>query len=132
MLSLTKYAQVDEGLCTGCRICKLVCTSECISLVERLPRIDLEYCNGCMNCLYRCPEGAITMEERTEPKELYIDPKEFDQKKINEICEKANMTPDMSVCLCLGITAGEIAAAILKGAKTPTDITRMTGSRTGC
>lgn len=132
MLSLTRYARVDEGLCNGCGICELVCIAECISIAERLPRIDLEYCNGCMNCLYRCPEDAITMKERTEPKELYIDPKEFDQKQISDICEKANMTPEVLVCGCHDITAAETAAAILKGAKTPTDITRMTGARTGC
>jgi NAD(P)H-nitrite reductase large subunit len=42
------------------------------------------------------------------------------------------MHPKQIVCYCTNTTAGEIAAAILQGAKTPEDISRTTGARTGC
>ena len=35
------------------------------------------------------------------------------------ICKKANVHPKQIICYCTNTTAGEIAAAILKGAKTP-------------
>ncbi len=85
-----------------------------------------------MNCALRCPEYAITMLPLSQTRKLYVDPKDFDQKKIKEICVKAHINPKQIACQCTNTYADEIVAAILKGAKTPTEITRMTGVRTGC
>jgi bacterioferritin-associated ferredoxin len=48
------------------------------------------------------------------------------------ICKKAHIHPKQVVCYCTDTRAGEIVAAILKGAKTPEDVSHMTGARTGC
>ena len=45
---------------------------------------------------------------------------------------KANFNPEQIVCFCTGTRAEEVAAAILKGAASPEDISRQTGIRTGC
>ena len=44
----------------------------------------------------------------------------------------AHMYPDQVICYCHRVQAKEIAAAILQGARTPEDISRLTGARTGC
>jgi bacterioferritin-associated ferredoxin len=42
------------------------------------------------------------------------------------------MDRDEPLCLCTFTTAGEVAAAILKGATSPEEVTRMTGTRSAC
>jgi bacterioferritin-associated ferredoxin len=52
--------------------------------------------------------------------------------KIAAICHAAHLFPDQIICGCTRVQAKEIAAAILLGARTPEDVARMTGARTGC
>jgi NADPH-dependent glutamate synthase beta subunit-like oxidoreductase/bacterioferritin-associated ferredoxin len=96
------------------------------------PNYRAEDCRGCLNCADRCPALAITIEQLQQPFTVGVDPSQFDQDEITRICEKANLHPKQVVCYCTYTRAGEIVAAILKGANTPEDISRMTGVRTGC
>lgn len=95
-------------------------------------KINDELCNGCQNCFARCPSYAISMIKRSQPIKLYVDPKQVDESKIREICLRAHMHPKQIACDCTGTFVEEIVASILKGAKNPTDITRLTGARSGC
>jgi bacterioferritin-associated ferredoxin len=96
------------------------------------PVYSIEDCRGCTNCEQRCPASAITIEPSEKPYTVGLNPAEFDREQISNICKKANMHPQQIVCYCTNTTAGEIAAAILEGAKTPEAVSRMTGARTGC
>ena len=96
------------------------------------PQFRLEDCRGCTTCEQRCPASAITIEPCENPYEVGVDPAQFDPAEISHMCEKAKMHPQQIICYCTNTTAGEIAAAILKGATTPEAISRLTGARTGC
>jgi heterodisulfide reductase subunit C2 len=58
---------VDEGLCSGCGICVMVCPYEAPSLIEkevngemdRFSQVDGNRCMGCGTCVAACPTGAI-------------------------------------------------------------------------
>ena len=54
-----------------------------------------------------------------KPFTVGVDPGEFDPDEILRICKKAKVHPKQIVCYCTNTTAGEIAAAILKGAQDP-------------
>jgi NADPH-dependent glutamate synthase beta subunit-like oxidoreductase/bacterioferritin-associated ferredoxin len=96
------------------------------------PQYRVEDCRGCSNCEQRCPASAITIEPCQNPYGVGVDPSEFDSAQILNLCAKAKMHPQQIVCYCTNTTAGEIAAAILKGATTPEAVSRLTGARTGC
>jgi NADPH-dependent glutamate synthase beta subunit-like oxidoreductase/bacterioferritin-associated ferredoxin len=91
-----------------------------------------EACRGCINCAERCPASAIEIVPLAKPFSVGVDPAAFDPDEILRICKRVKMHPKQIVCYCTNTTAGEIAAAILKGAKTPEEISLMTGARTGC
>ena len=96
------------------------------------PVYKIEECRGCANCAERCPASAITIEPLQQPFTVGVDSGAFDPEEILRICRKANVHPKQVICYCTDTRAGEIVAAILKGAKTPDDVSRMTGARTGC
>jgi len=56
----SKVAEIDEQLCTQCRLCETACRFEAIG--EN--RVDPIVCEGCNVCVQICPEGAIRMKER--------------------------------------------------------------------
>lgn len=87
---------------------------------------------GCSNCEQRCPVYAISMAARTTAKIAGVDVGKHDADKIREICNKAQYHPEQVICFCTGTRAGEIAAAILEGARSPEDVAVSTGARTGC
>jgi NADPH-dependent glutamate synthase beta subunit-like oxidoreductase/bacterioferritin-associated ferredoxin len=96
------------------------------------PTYHLEDCRGCTNCEQRCPASAITIEPREKPYTVGVNPNEFPPDLIFTLCKNANVHPQQVICYCTNTTAGEIAAAILRGADTPEAISRLTGARTGC
>ena len=52
--------------------------------------------------------------------------------KIAALCIKANLNPEQLICYCTATRAEEVAAAILKGATSPEELSGQTGVRTGC
>lgn len=132
MKVVRKLARVDAGKCTGCGTCKAVCPVLAIDIVQKVARVDESRCLACNNCEQRCPEHAIQMVARDKFLTVGVDPSEVDRREIERICAAARLHPEQVVCYCLRTRADEIVAAILKGAKTPEEVSQMTGVRTGC
>ena len=136
MRVVNSYAEVDYEKCTGCRTCEKVCPTLSIKVVgekkEKRAVVDLSSCVGCGACVERCKFEAVTLKSLDKPKVLHVDPKAVDGRKILELCLEAKLHPEQIVCFCTGTRAEEIAAAIIMGASSPEEISRMTGVRTGC
>jgi bacterioferritin-associated ferredoxin len=99
---------------------------------KHLAIVDEQTCLDCKLCFTRCPEYAITMAERRIPIHIGTAISGVSEKEIAKICEAAHTYPDQVICYCHRVQAKEIAAAILQGARTPEDVSRATGARTGC
>lgn len=125
-------AIVDENLCVGDKICENICVVKAIKVVDKKAVVDESRCVNCKRCMDACPPQAISMKQRHEPMVLGVDVSIVDQEELNALCRQANFDPDEPVCLCTFTTAKEVAAAVLLGAKTPEDITLMTGARSAC
>jgi bacterioferritin-associated ferredoxin len=103
-----------------------------MNMEEKLAVADLDRCRGCADCEQRCPEYAISMVDRPEPVMARVELEGLNYEKISELCLKARFHPEQIVCYCTATRADEVAGAILLGARTPDDISYMTGIRTGC
>lgn len=132
MKKVTLVAEVQPDICRGCRVCEKVCPVLAISIVNKKAKVDPDKCRGCTNCESRCPYYAIKMLKRDDPFIIGVDVSKFDQDEIRALCEKAHLNPEQILCYCVGVRAEEVAAAILSGAKTPEEISSLTGIRTGC
>jgi len=125
-------SQVDEDKCIGDKICENVCPTGAITVTERKARVDKSKCAACLKCLDMCNEEAIRMVPREQPLIMGADPLDVDQEELRALCHRARFDPEESICLCTLTKAKEVAAGILKGAKTPEEVTLMTGIRTSC
>jgi ferredoxin len=127
---------VNKEQCTGCKTCVQLCPVAAITLESENGKpkafIDEKYCQACGICVSRCPEKAIGMQLRSSPLEIGIDTTRISDEEMHRICRAAHMYPDQIICYCRRVQVKEIVAAILAGAKTPEDVARMTGARTGC
>ena len=139
---VTLVAEIIGENCTGCRLCEQVCPTVAITMRKRtddeigpgknIAIMHDEFCYNVQACLEICPDEAIVMRELAEPFEVRVDTKAVDQQELVGLCKKANLSPRMTVCPCTTTTAAELAAAVLQGASTPDELSRMTGVRTGC
>jgi Fe-S-cluster-containing hydrogenase component 2 len=125
-------AVVDPTKCIGDRICENVCPTNAVRMIDKKAVVEKRKCAACLKCIDYCGEDAISLVPRSESMVLRVDPSEVDQDQLEELCYKAYFHPDDVICPCTATTAGEVGAAILKGAKTPEDISIMTGVRTAC
>lgn len=125
-------AEFDYEKCVGCTLCSKVCPTDAIRFADKKPVLEMENCVGCSSCVEHCPKEAVSMVALDKPRAIFCDPSKYDAKKIEELCLRAHFYPEMEICVCTRTKAGEVAAAILAGAKTPIDLARMTGIRTGC
>ena len=125
-------AQADQNKCVGDRTCENVCPTGAIRVIEKKAVVDSGKCAACLRCMDICPEGAIRAVPRTQPILLKVDPAGVDQDELRKLCRKAHLDPEDMICPCTLTKASEVAAAILKGARTPEDISRMSGVRTAC
>lgn len=132
MRSVTMEAVVDPGKCRGCLICERICPVLSIRVKDKKAVVDPEHCLGCGNCEQRCPEAAIRMARREEPRVVRTNMDGLDPEMVANLCRKAMLHPKQIVCYCTATRAEEIAAAVLKGAKSPEEVSATTGVRTGC
>ena len=136
MRVINQLARVHEEKCNACSACVKVCPVEAIRLEEKAKRtlasVDEQRCLGCTICISRCPRQAIEREQRKSPLQVGVEVNDFREEAVKRICEGAHMYPDQVVCYCHRVQAKEVAAAVLKGAHTPAEISRATGVRTGC
>lgn len=126
-------AFVEEEKCTGCKKCIRMCPSGAIDYVEKKAAVDSSRCISCVKCVDYCPDAAITLIPRIEPL-VFEEPnlKEFDEERIREVCRAARFHPDERICLCSKALAKEVAAVILSGARSPEEVSRLTGVKQGC
>ena len=132
MKLITLMPEIDSEKCKGCTTCVKVCPVLAMKVEDKLAAVDVSRCRGCADCEQRCPEYAITMVLRSEPVAAAVDLDGLDYEKIKELCMKARFHPEQVVCYCTATRADEVAGAIMLGARTPDDISYMTGIRTGC
>lgn len=132
MKLVTLKPVVDIEKCKGCKTCVKVCPVLAMSMEEKLAVPNLELCRGCGDCEQRCPEHAIIMVLREEPAMAKVEMEGLDYQAIINLCRKARFHPEQVVCYCTATRADEVAAAIMRGAKTPDEISFVTGIRTGC
>ena len=54
-------AEVNEALCSGCRVCEMACPYEAIKRDEekRVSVVNQALCKGCGTCVAACPSGAM-------------------------------------------------------------------------
>ena len=55
-------ASIDQGQCSGCRICNNLCPFNAITFLEdrKVSEINPALCQGCGTCVAACPAGAIS------------------------------------------------------------------------
>jgi NAD-dependent dihydropyrimidine dehydrogenase PreA subunit/bacterioferritin-associated ferredoxin len=133
MIRLQFLAEVDRGICTGCRECERICPAGAITMVEKKAFVDGDRCIDCQRCIDRCDKvNAIRRASRPSEVARCVDSTDIDPTLLKTLCGKAGILPDMPICGCMRVTGRESVAAILKGAKTPEDLCAMTGLRAGC
>ncbi|MGI6286644.1 Ion-translocating oxidoreductase complex subunit B [Moorella humiferrea] len=125
-------AAVDAEKCRGCKTCEKVCPVLAIKVENRKAVVDAERCRGCAACEQRCPDYAITMVKREQPIVVKVDVDAVDYGQVEELCRRARLNPEQIICYCTATRAEEVAAAILQGARSPEEVSFLTGARTGC
>ena len=132
-MKIVKFvAEVDKSNCIGDKLCEAICPSGAIKVVAKKANVDSEKCLACTRCFDRCTQEAITMVLRDQPKAVGTSSEGVDPTEIRELCYKAHRRPDELVCICTMTMAEEIAAAVIKGARSVREVALMTGVLTGC
>lgn len=56
------FAEIDEDVCSGCKVCIGLCPYKAISFDEekKVSVVNEVLCRGCGTCVAACPSGAIT------------------------------------------------------------------------
>lgn len=124
--------QINADACIGDRVCENACPSGAITMLNRKAAVDETRCVACLRCLDVCAEGAIRIVRRSEPRVCRVSTDDVDPAELAALCRRAHLDPEEPVCLCTMTLAGEVAAAILKGAHTPEQVTAGTGARSSC
>lgn len=132
MKYVKSIALVDPSQCVGDGICEPICPTAAIRIFEKKAVVDGLLCRACGKCADICRKNAIILVPREEPLMVEVDAASVDEEKIQELCRKAHLFPDQPICACTLTPAREAAAAVLLGARTPEELSALTGVRTGC
>jgi len=132
MKHITLLATVHVDNCNGCTVCPKVCPTLAIQMVNHKAVVDEALCFACGNCEQRCESRAITMEKLDTPRHIGVAVDDLPREQVDQLCIKAGFHPSQIVCYCTATRAEEVAAAILKGAQSPEEISVRTGLRGGC
>jgi Fe-S-cluster-containing hydrogenase component 2 len=132
MKTVKFVAEVDEAKCKADKLCEAMCPSGAIQVFDKKAQVDDEKCIACTRCYDRCPEKAITLVRRPEPRVVTASAAGIDETEIRELCLKAHRRPEELVCICTNTCAGEIAAAIIKGARSVREVVQRTAVISGC
>jgi Fe-S-cluster-containing hydrogenase component 2 len=125
-------AVVDASKCNGDKLCEIICPTGAIQVKNKKAVVNEDLCRACRKCFDICRSDAVSMVERQEPLAIEVDPESVDEARINDLCAKAHLFPEQPICACTLTPTKEAAAAILKGARTPEELSILTGVRTGC
>lgn len=62
------YAEIQDELCSGCKICNDMCPYTAISYIEdkKISHINSSLCKACGTCVAACPSGAIKARHFTD------------------------------------------------------------------
>jgi len=134
VLQVKFLAEVDAARCTGCTWCEKVCLTDTIAVRDRVARVD-DACLACGRCEDVCTAlgfGAIAMVRRAQRRLVRTDPGEVDAGELAALCAEAHRRPDELVCICALTLAGEIGAAVLKGARSFKEVALASGVLQGC
>lgn len=125
-------AKVDPEKCNGDRRCEKLCPSGAIKVVEKTAVVKEDRCVACGKCNEVCWQGAVEMVPRAQPLRIAFDTGSVDPQRLQSLCAEAGLLPDLPLCACTSTTVGEIAAAIIGGAKSPEEVVFKTGAGSGC
>lgn len=125
-------SRVDSEKCNGDKRCERLCPSGAIKVVEKIAVVQEDRCVACGKCSEVCREGAVERVRRSHPLRIEYDVGSVEPEKIQSLCTEAGLLPDLPLCACTATTVGEIAAAIIGGAKSPADVVVRTGAGSGC
>jgi bacterioferritin-associated ferredoxin/ferredoxin len=101
-------------------------------MVGKKAVVDEERCVACGNCSQRCETAAITLAKLVSPHTISVMTTDVPLEQIESLCIRAGFNPSQILCYCTATRADEVAAAIIKGAHSPEEITLQTGLRSGC
>jgi len=131
-------AQVDKAKCVGDKLCEEMCPTGAIRVVggkakvDKKASVDSGTCLACTRCVDRCTKGAVTMVLRDQAKVVGTSTEGLDPAEIRDLCRRAHRQPYELVCVCTFTPAEEIAAAIIKGARSVREVALATGVLSGC
>ena len=77
---------VDEGKCTGCKICVEKCPVDVISMENEKANINMQGCIHCGTCHSVCPNEAVRHDSEKIPENIKANVEET--KKFMELCAK--------------------------------------------
>ena len=133
MFQTSAIVSITDEKCVGCRRCVNVCPSDALAMDGRLAVLDAPNCVGCFKCVEAChPYDAISAVRDPDPRRLAVDEGESENPAVDDLCAAARLARDSVICVCTSTTAGEVAAAILLGAREPEELTLATGVRAKC
>ena len=133
MKTVIMVPSVDPDKCIGCGFCTTRCIFGAITVDEnRKASVHDESCMCCMGCFDICPNMAISIKMLEQPYIHSTDTEDVDHDEIAALCRKVNRDPERVICHCTHTKATEVAASIIKGARTVAEVGLMTGIKSSC